>query len=755
MKPTKHLVFTTLILLLLSTSLFSQSKLIDKNSPSQSHFFDWINSQYEGTTEAQVLINLDFFKWMYNSYGMELDIYSLDVGNIDDGPRTAGVGRFNPYHYGNFESREFKEQFPNGFGPLAEKAAEFGCRLGIWLGPGGFGTTERDKQLRKEMMVSCCRDYNFKLFKMDAVAQQFDKAEEDIMIETLKECRKFTPDLIVSSHRVDFGRVDPLITHKLWAGEETYVDVFINNKQTATHHRSGSLDRALTPGMDRMYEDHGVCLSSCLDYWEDELILQAFNRGLILAPQIYGNPWFLRDDEYPKMARIFNLHRKYRDRIIEGFQLDSIQYGPYAVSRGDSKVRFVTLRNNSWNTVSYKIDLDESIGLEKAKRVKVQMFHPWEENLGSFRWNKEINVEVLPFRTCLIAVGEELDEPGISKGPYEVIPAGKGKEPFVVPLTYPEKPYHYQIGSFNKADVPGYAEALFEATCFAADNNALEVREIERSGKSKVKQVEAARKAFLEKPMFVNRGIYDKNLFDGDNATFFTARLDDKMFRLDLGDIVDVDEIILKIRDRQYPELNPELEKFADDAYAEVSSNLQDWEKVTLDCKGLGTIARVRVLNGEPIRYLRISGAPQRLAEVEAYNKGKELSRANWRASNLFMNYQDNKAISAFKSEFTIERVEKGSYLAVAVNGKHGHEKAWAALKVDGEFVGAPDRAVSFDSNTWEYYNVELDQDYTYYFPLDKSYIGKKVEAWVMILDGGSAEVEAEVWMTAYPIPWE
>lgn len=692
---------------------------------------------------------------MYDTYGMELDIYSLDVGNIDDGPRTAGVGRLNPYHYGNLESREFKEQFPNGFGPLATKAAEFGCRLGIWLGPGGFGTTEKDKQLRKEMMVSLCRDHNFKLFKMDAVAEQFDKAEEDIMFETLQECRKYTPDLIVSNHRVDFGKVEQLITHKLWAGEETYVDVFINNKKTATHHRSGSLDRALTPEMDRMYEDHGVCLSSCLDYWEDELILQAFNRALILAPQIYGNPWFLSDEEFPKMARIFNLHRKYRDRIIEGFQLDSSQYGPYAVSRGDSKVRFITLRNNSWNAVSYKINLDQSLGLEKVKRVNVQMFHPWEENLGGFAWNKEFSIEVLPFRTCLIAVGEKLHEPGLRKGPYEIIPAGKGKEPEVISLIKPEETYHYQIGSFSEEVVPSFAEALFESTCFAADNNALEVREIERSGKSRIFQVEEARKAFLEKPMFVNRGIYDKNLFDGNNSTFFTARLSDRMFRLDLGEVVNVDEIILKIRDRQYPEMNPELEKFDDDAYAEVSSNLLDWEKVTLDYQGMGTIARVRILDGEPIRYLRISGAPKRLAEVEGYYRGEELSRTDWRASNLFMNYKDNGAGSAFKSEFTVERVEKGSYLAVAVNGKHGHEKAWTALKVDGKFVGAPDRAVSFDSNTWEYYNVELDQDYTYYFPLDESYEGKKVEAWVLILDGGSAEVKPEVWMTAYPIPWD
>ncbi|MHB8054700.1 MAG: hypothetical protein ACYDH3_05590, partial [Candidatus Aminicenantales bacterium] len=83
--------------------------------------------------------------------------------------------------------------------------------------------------------------------------------------------------------------------------------------------------------------------------------------------------------------------------------------------------------------------------------------------------------------------------------------------------------------------VPDDAEALFESTCFAADNNALEVRCIQRSGPSEIPQVNACRKTFFDKPMFVNRGIWDKNLFDGNLNTFFMARLEGKMFRLDMG----------------------------------------------------------------------------------------------------------------------------------------------------------------------------------------------------------------------------
>jgi hypothetical protein len=52
---------------------------------------------------------------------------------------------------------------------------------------------------------------------------------------------------------------------------------------------------------------------------------------MILAPQLYGSPWFLRDDECPQLARIFNPHRKYRDILVKGIVLPEAQYGPHAV----------------------------------------------------------------------------------------------------------------------------------------------------------------------------------------------------------------------------------------------------------------------------------------------------------------------------------------------------------------------------------------------------------------------------------------
>ncbi len=171
--------------------------VISERTPSRAYYFDWINSQYEGSTEAHSLTNLEFFRWMHETHGIELDIYLLDVGNIDDGPYTAGVGRLIPDHYGSLESESFREQFPRGFGPLRDKAAEFGCRLGIWLGPDGFGDTPEEEQARIDMLVTLCRDYDFGMFKFDAVAGQLRPEKQGAFARAIRACWEYSTDLLV------------------------------------------------------------------------------------------------------------------------------------------------------------------------------------------------------------------------------------------------------------------------------------------------------------------------------------------------------------------------------------------------------------------------------------------------------------------------------------------------------------------------------------------------------------------------------
>ncbi len=70
----------------------------DDSTPSRSHYFSWIDNTNEGSTEHQTLANLEFFKWLHDDYGMDLDIYAFDAGAID-----------TPGGYGSMESERFKK----------------------------------------------------------------------------------------------------------------------------------------------------------------------------------------------------------------------------------------------------------------------------------------------------------------------------------------------------------------------------------------------------------------------------------------------------------------------------------------------------------------------------------------------------------------------------------------------------------------------------------------------------------------------
>ncbi|MCG8377079.1 MAG: hypothetical protein MI702_11410, partial [Chlorobiales bacterium] len=593
--------------------------------------------------------------------------------------------------------------------------------------------------------------------------------KEDAFIRMMKQCREYSPDLILLNHRLGLQKSEPYATTFLWEGYETYIDVFMTNDITAPHNRAGALTRGLPPEMKRLTEDHGVCLSSCLDYWEDDLVLQAFNRSLILAPELYGNPWLLRDDEFSQLARFFNLHRKYGHILVNGMELPE-SYGPHAVSRGDDRTRMLTLRNLDWNETSYTIQLDEEIGLKEGENITLVQLHPTEKVIGTFKQGEKVSVPVLPFRaSMLLATSEEYDEPAVKGVDYKVIRNVEGAPVELELLGRPGESAFLSIPSFDnyqsatlngksnakliagkklKVKFPGEklqqnshrklmdlrlgktpddVEALYEATVFSADNNALEVRSVQRSGETKIPAVQTARDAFFNQPTFVKRGIWDKNLFDGDHATgfwpSFKYKRDQKVkggcFRLDLGEVTDIDKVILYVPDDF--SLQPLLREEGN--YVEVSTDLKSWETLTY------LAGEEMVINLEkPVRYLRFKEFPQRIVEIEGIKDGQKVERNKWRASNLFAHVDKMKAQQVWMSTISLDEVAENSYLCVAVNGMHGIEGAYAAVKVDGELRGAPNRAVSYPSNTWEYINAKRDKNYTYYIPVSKDDIGKEIE---------------------------
>jgi hypothetical protein len=157
---------------------------------------------------------------------------------------------------------------------------------------------------------------------------------------------------------------------------------------------------------------------------------------------------------------------------------------------------------------------------------------------------------------------------------------------------------------------------------------------------------------------------------------------------------------------------------------------------------------------GRPLRYVRFDGTPDKVLEIEGYLDGTRLDRSRWRASNLLAHYSRVRPRRAWQRSFTLDEVPRGSYLAIALAGEHGPEGAYAAIRVDGVPVGAPDRSVSFPSNSWEYPPRTSASNYTYYVPLTEAMIGAQIDAVVLGMRNGSEELAPEVWITAYPAPF-
>jgi beta-glucosidase-like glycosyl hydrolase len=788
---------------------------ITEKTPSVPQYFSWINNTNEGSTEEQTLTNLEFFKWLHDEYGMYLEVYAWDAGNIDgiDGPRS----------YGSTDTEKFRKQFPNGWNPIVEKAASMGTRLGIWLGPDGFGDTPEEEAKRTDMLVRFTRDYNLQLFKMDVVTQLREE-KQDAFANAMIAAREYAPDLIVLNHRVELGTAAPHATTTLLGGRETYIDIHMTNGTTGTHNRVAAITRRTTPGLTRLTEDHGVCLSSSLDYWEDDLILQAFNRSLILAPEIYGNPWLLSDDEFPKLARIYNLHGRNGDILVNGMELPE-SYGPSPVARGDDATRFLTLRNLTWSPVTYTVRLDEEIGLTKSGTVHLRRYHPAERIIGDFDYGQTVDIVVPPFRSYLLmATVEPCPELGVWGSDYEVVRDTEGKPAIIKLLGMPgdkvsvkldrgatayttatldgkrnnkifekgakiqfagtpiSKPFHRKLADLNAVPVPTDAEQLYESTTFAASNNALEIQSLKRSGPTQIPQVAASRDAFFNQDLFWQRGIWDKYLFDGNLDTFFGVyhwqfgdqRVDGGTLRLDLGEETALGSLTMQTL-RRLDRNEPAPESLV----AEISSDLTNWRTIRFGRSPKQVDTRVKVVkidgNGGShrffdtsvyslvanlndsgsFRYLRMADAPDRIAEIVAHKDEQVVTGADWHATHLFAPYKKPAAAWEAANVHIDADTPKGSYLCVAIEGNHGIQGAFAALRMNGEYIGATQRAMSMPSAVWEMIPAKHGSNYTYYFPVTEEMLGQDVDVTTLAFDGEKTDLKPHVWITAYPVPYE
>jgi hypothetical protein len=162
---------------------------------------------------------------------------------------------------------------------------------------------------------------------------------------------------------------------------------------------------------------------------------------------------------------------------------------------------------------------------------------------------------------------------------------------------------------------------------FAADNNALEVRSLERSGETKIKEVKAARDAFFNQALFIERGIWDKNLFDGSRRNRFLCfktvawryKVNGGGVRVDFGQTIELDSIKLIVGSEKF--LQPLKSTENIDAY--VSTDLKTWVPVIMRA---GKVIETTIPKGLKVRYLKLDQTPERISEIIGYKNGMFLS---------------------------------------------------------------------------------------------------------------------------------
>lgn len=748
----------------------------DQLTPSIPQYFSWINNTNEGATEEQTMINLDFFDYLKRTYGMQIKIYAWDAGNFD-GSRE---------HYGAIEKDKLSKQYPNGYAPIVERAKQAGIRLGLWGSPDGYGNDPETEKARYEFFVHLCRDYHFAEFKLDGVCGTLREEKAPLFAKMLRECREYSPDLVVLNHRLNLYEAEKHITTFLFNGDETYVDILNCNRNTAMHNRAFMFTRGHVENLNRLAEDHGVCISSEIDYFEDELIYQAFGRCLILAPEIYGNPWLMRDDELAKLARVYNLHRRNAPILVEGKLLPE-EYGCYAISRGSGKKRFICTGNNSWESRIIKIKLSD-LGLETDEKIAVNLHHPYEKHIGEFSIKDTVEIELMPFRAVLLeasAVSEA--EPMIKGCEYEIINEDENGNPLKIKLFSGETDIEHI--NAKKENAPRYlgelnekeynlkdGEFLYETASFAISNDSLERRSLIRAGETSIPEVKAARDAFFNQKTYILRGCDNANMFDGKENTFFDAqsrnycgedlRIEGGCLRIDFGEEIKADTV--EIECFAVKGKNREVLPLSIPTFAEYSTDLANWNNTgfpkteVIDDNYIQDVVKFSVHNiyslegrrisvtypiNSVLKYLRIARPMDRIYSVKLLRDGKEIKLNAPKANNMQAHSREKFIELSKSASFVLPEIDRKSKIAVAIEGKHGKEGVYCVAQIDGKTVGFPHRAPDYVANVWEHRVCKEGENNTYFLPIDESFSGKEITVKAIFTDDRKADIPCRVYL--------
>jgi hypothetical protein len=594
-------------------------------------YFDWLCHDNSGPLESEILANFAVLKKLRELYGFQFDIYNSDAGLVE----SQGT------YFAEYRT-VFDKRFPQGLKTIADAARELNMKLGLWIGPDGFGETPESMAIRQEQLIEWVRDFNVGLFKLDTVVSPLRHKDKYILekkyqslVDALKEARRIDPDFVAINHRVNQSPYMLTITDcLLWRGQETYIDVHISNTDSALYNRSCSIGRSLYSeffGVPfRQFEDHGICFNSLIENWEDDFVTQAFGRASVISPEMYGTFFFLPDEDYPRLARLIQLHKRSHHLLIQTFPLENGD-----VAHGDGRSSLIVLRNPTWESMKKSIRLDETIGLVRNRMdpMIVRQRHPYERLLAGpedgVEWGDTIDIELEPFDVRLIQVDSEMpEEPFIGGVPYEIVPSPEDTRFNVKLVGEPGQKTELEFYNFAGLDVAeaetgasvrtqhpftfqfagtsgerkyfellgicadenpkaSNASLLPELAKFKIDDDALEMRELRnlKERPSRWPEVEVCREYMWDK-VIAAEGSH-RNAFDGDPKTRwsdgypqrspFTGspvpyRSDNSLWRIDMGQNIELKRLEL------------DIVRKTDSAFieaVELSPNLETWTHVS------------------------------------------------------------------------------------------------------------------------------------------------------------------------------
>jgi hypothetical protein len=251
--------------------------------------------------------------------------------------------------------------------------------------------------------------------------------------------------------------------------------------------------------------------------------------------------------------------------------------------------------------------------------------------------------------------------------------------------------------------------------------------------------------------MIYERGIDPSFLFDDNLETLYAFKSSrrhklEKNIRIDFAQTISIDTVNFILVEKKSEE------PIAKDSYiAQVSSDLKTWKSAQLTQNE--TEIKISIPNNTPVRYLRTNCVPDKVKEIKGYYQKNALPRKNWRISYLFDRFANRPAVKALSLKFKLDQYVANSYLCIPLEGKHGVEGAYAALRVGDTYIGAPRRSPSYPSNVWEAGVARRDSHYTYYIPITKDMIDKPLELVVLALDKANLDFTPSAWVTANPMP--